>query len=218
MPQQPFEISSQPLSPPGDFALVATLGERPRLRLVPTGLGAPRELRLEGWNVSGGRFSRDGRHVYATARQGVGTVRTLKLPVDGSQGTVLPESVQNIQAISPDGKRFLCLDEKGRPGITSEAGDPLEPLSWTLESGEAIEAWNEADELLLTHPEDAVHLRVDRVQLTTGRRTLWQRLVPPDPATTIRMSEVRVSGDGKTLGYTCTRVLVSDLIVAEGLK
>jgi hypothetical protein len=206
------------LNPAGDFALVATLGDRPRLRIVPTGLGAPRELRLEGWDASDGRFSRDGKHAYAIARQGTGPVRTLKLPVDGSQGMVLPESVQNIQAISPDGKRLLCLDAKGLPGITSDGGEPPRPLSWTLESGEAIVAWNEADEVLVSHPEDAVHLRVERVQLSTGRRTLWQRLVPPDPATTIRMSEVRVSGDGKTLGYTCVRVLVSDLIVAEGLK
>jgi hypothetical protein len=206
------------LNPAGDFALVATLEEKPKLRMVPTGLGAPRALGLDGWEASGGRFSRDGKHVYATARQGGGPFRTLKLPVDGSQGVVLPESVQTIQAISPDGKRLLCLDAKGEPGITSEAGEPPSPLSWTLKPGEAIVAWNEADEVIVTHPEDAVHLRVDRVELSTGRRTLWQLLVPPDPATAIRVSEVRVSRDGKTLGYTCARILVSDLIVAEGLK
>jgi len=206
------------LNPAGDFALVATLGDAPRLRMVPTGLGAPRELGLERWDASAGRFSRDGRHVYATARQGAGPVRTLKLPVDGSRGAVLPEFVQNIQALSPDGKRMLCLDAKGQPSITSEAGEPPRPLLWTLEEGESIVAWNDADEVLVTHPEDAVHLRVERVQLSTGRRTLWQRLVPPDPATTVRMSDVRVSGDGQTLGYTYVRVLVSDLIVVEGLK
>jgi hypothetical protein len=79
-------------------------------------------------------------------------------------------------------------------------------------------AWNPNDELLVTHPEDVVHVRVDRVVLATGRRTVWQRLVPPDPATTIRMEEVRVSADWTTLGYSCDRVLVSDLLVARGLK
>ncbi len=186
--------------------------------MIPIGLGVPRELGLEGWDVSGGRFSMDGKYVYATARQGAGPIRTLKLPVDGSRGIVLPESIQNVRAISPDGKRLLCIDAKGQPGITSEEGEPLKPLPWTLEPGEAIVAWNTADEVLVTHPEDAVHLRVERVEVSTGRRTVWQRLVPPDPATTIRMENVHVSGDGKTLGYTCARVLVSDLIVAEGLK
>jgi dipeptidyl aminopeptidase/acylaminoacyl peptidase len=206
------------LNPAGDSALVLPPGDKAKLRMIPTGLGAPRELGLEGWNVVGGRFSMDGKYVYAAARQGAGPIRTLRLPVDGGRGVVLPESVQNVQAISPDGKRLLCLDAKGQPGITSEAGEPPRPLAWNLEPGEAIVAWNAAEEVLLTHPEDAAHMRVEQVELSTGRRTLWQRLVAPDPATTIRMQKVRVSGDGKTLGYTCDRVLVSNLIVAEGLK
>jgi hypothetical protein len=206
------------LNPAGDFALVLTPGDKAKLRMIPTGLGELRELGLEGWDAVGGRFSMDGKYVYAAARQGAGSIRTLKLPVDGGRGVVLPESVQNVQAISPDGKRMLCLDAKGQPGITSEAGEPPTPLAWTLESGEAIVAWTAADEVLVTHPEDAAHLRVEWVELATGRRTLWQRLVAPDPATTVRTHKVRVSGDGKTLGYTCGRILISDLIVAEGLK
>jgi eukaryotic-like serine/threonine-protein kinase len=206
------------LNPAGDFALVGTLGDRPKLLMVPTGLGMSRELGLEGWSASDGRFSMDGTFVFASARQGTGPVRILKLPVDGSKGVVLPESVKNVQAFSPDGKRILCLDAKGQPGITSEAGESLKSLPWILQPGEAIVAWNAADEVLVTHPEDAIHLLVERVQLSTGQRTLWQRLIPPDPATTIRVSEVRVSGDGKTLGYTTNRILVSDLIVAAGLK
>jgi hypothetical protein len=49
------------LNAAGDFALVGTLGDRSRLLLVPTRLGAPRELGLDGWNPSSGRFSMDGK-------------------------------------------------------------------------------------------------------------------------------------------------------------
>jgi hypothetical protein len=131
---------------------------------------------------------------------------------------VLPESIQNVKAFSPDGKRLLCVDVKGQASIASEEGGTPKLLPWTLEPGEAIVAWNETDEALLTHPEETTHLRVDRIELSTGRRTVWQHLIPPDPATTIRVFNVRVSRDGRTLGYTYTRVLVSDLIMAEGLK
>ena len=206
------------LNPDGDFALILIPGDKPKLRMVPTGLGVPRELGLEGWDPTGGRFSMDGQHVYAFARQGAGPIRILKLPVDGSRGSVLPESIQNVKAFSPDGKRLLCVDAKGQPSLISEEGETPRPLPWTLEPGEAIVAWNETDEALLTHPEDTIHLRVDRVEISTGRRTVWQRLVPPDPATTVRVFNVRVSRDGRTVGYTYTRVLVSDLVVAEGLK
>jgi hypothetical protein len=202
----------------GDLALVATPGDKPKLLVVPSGLGVARELGLDAWEVSGGRFSTDGRWVYATVRRGNGPTRILKLPVDGSPGVLLPESIQNVQVISSDGKRLLCLDANGQPRITSEAGEPSAPVPWRLQPGDAIVAWSADDELLVTHPEDVVHVRVDRVVLATGRRTVWQRLVPPDPATTIRMEEVRVSADWKTLGYSCDRVLVSDLLVARGLK
>ena len=160
----------------------------------------------------------DGKQVYAFARQGSSPIRIMKLPVDGSRGSLLPESIQNVKAFSPDGKHLLCVDAKGQPSITSEAGGTPRPLPWTLASGETIVAWNETDEVLLTHPEDTTHLRVDRIEISTGRRTVWQRLVPPDPATTVRVFNVRVSRDGRTVGYTYTRVLVSDLLVAEGLK
>jgi hypothetical protein len=206
------------LSQAGDLALVVTPGENRRLRIVPTGLGPSRELALEGWFVASARFSVDGKQVFVIARQGNGPIRIHKLPIDGGRGVMLPESVQNLQAISPDGKRLLCLDGKGQPFLTSEAGGLPLPLAWTLAPGESIVAWTSADEVLVTHPEDAAHLRVERVKLATGRRTLWQRLAAPDPVTTIRMQKVRVSGDGETVGYTCSRVLVSDLIVAEGLK
>ena len=206
------------LNPSGDSALILIPGDKPKLRMVPTGLGVPRELGLEGWDPTGGRFSMDGEHVYAFARQGTGPIRILKLPVDGSQGSVLSESIQNVKAFSPDGKHLLCVDGKGQPSITSDQGGTPKPLTWTLEPGEAIVAWNETDEALVTHPEDTIHLRLDRVEISTGRRTIWQRLVPPDPASTVRLFNVRVSRDGKTAGYTYTRVLVSDLLVAEGLK
>ncbi len=207
------------LTPDGDYALLLIPMDKPKLLMVPTGLGVPRELGLEGWDPAvNGHFSMDGKYVYAFARQGSSPLRIMKLPVDGSHGSLLPESIQNVKAFSPDGKHLLSVDVKGQASITSEEGGASKPLPWALEPGEAIVAWNETDEVLLTHPEDTTHLRVDRVAITTGRRTVWQRLVPPDPTSTVRVFNVRVSRDGRTLGYTYTRVLVSDLIVAQGLK
>ncbi len=208
----------QDLNPAGDFALVLIPGDHSKLRMVPTGLGVPRDLGLEGWDPTTGRFSKSGTHVYATARQGAGPIRILKLPVDGSRGVLLPESIQNIKAYSPDGKQFLCIDAKGHPSITNDDGGTPRALSWALEPGEAIVEWIAADEALLTHPEDALHLRLERVELSSGRRTFVQHLVPPDPASVTRLYNVRASGDGKTVGFTFTRIPVSDLLVAEGLK
>ncbi|MBK8725503.1 MAG: protein kinase [Holophagaceae bacterium] len=208
----------QDLNPSGDLALVFLPGEQPKLVAVPTGLGAPRELGLAGWAPTGGRFAKDGHRVFATARQGAGPLRLLSLPVDGGPGSLLPGSIQNVKAAAPDGRSFLCVDAQGRPSLAGEDGVTVRALPWTLEPGEAIVDWLAPDEALLTHPEDALHLRLERVELSTGRRTVWQRLVPPDPGNVTRLYNVRVSGDGQTIGYTYTRILVSDLLLAEGLQ
>jgi hypothetical protein len=208
----------QDLNADGDLALIYLPGDPPRLQLVPTGLGAPRDLGLPGLIPASGRFTKDGRHVIAAARQPGGALRTLKLPVDGSPGRALPEGIQNIRAASPDGSRFLCVDGKGRPSLAGEDGSVATDLPWVLEPGEAIVDWLAADEALVSHPEDARHLRLDRVALSTGKRALWQRLAPPDPGNVTRLYNVRASADGNTVGYTYTRILVSDLIVAEGLQ
>ena len=91
-------------------------------------------------------------------------------------------------------------------------------LPWGLEPGESIVEWTALNEALLTHPEDALHLRLDRVELSTGKGTFCQRLVPPDRASVTRLYNVRVSGDGKTVGCTDTRILGLDLLMTEGLK
>ncbi len=208
----------QDLNPDGTFALVSLPGDHPKLQIVPTGLGESRDLGLDGWDSATGRFSKDGTHVYAAARQGTGPIRIMKLPVDGSRGTLLPESIQNIKAYSPDGNHLLCINAQGQPSTTSDEGGAPAALSWTLEPGEAIVDWIAPNEVLLAHPEDVLHLRLERVAMDTGKRTFWQRLVPPDPANVTRMYNVRVSGDGNTVGYTYTRILVSDLLVAERLK
>ncbi|MBL0314038.1 MAG: serine/threonine-protein kinase [Holophagaceae bacterium] len=207
------------LTPNGDYALILIPEDKPRLLMVPTGLGVPRELSLEGWDAAvNGHFSSDGKYVYVFGVQRAGPARILRLPVDGSRGSVLPESILNVKAFSPDENHLLCVDTTGQPSIASAESGTSRPLPWQLGSGESVVAWTWPTEALLAHPEDATHLRVDRVDIATGRRTVWQRLVPPDPATTIRVYNVRVSRDGRTVGYTYTRILVSDLIVAEGLK
>lgn len=208
----------QDLNPAGDAALIFVPGEHPKLRIVPTGLGEPRDVGLPGWYPTRGRFTKDGRNVLATVRQGEGPLRLLRLPVDGSPGDLLPGSIQNVKAASPDGRSFLSVDAQGHPAIAGDDGAARKPLPWVLEPGEAVVDWLAADEALLTHPEDATHLRLERVELSTGRRTVWQRLVPPEPGNVTRLYNVRVSGDGQTVGYTYTRILVSDLVVAEGLQ
>jgi hypothetical protein len=60
-------------------------------------------------------------------------------------------------------------------------------------------------------------VRIDRVDVRTGKATLWREIVPADRTGMTRVSSVRISADESTVTYTVQRLL-SELYVAEGLK
>ena len=64
-------------------------------------------------------------------------------------------------------------------------------------------------------PSNVPH-RVFRVDLSTGQRTLWKELHPPQVAG-IRLSQVSVTPDGRSFLHMYSRLL-SNLYVADGLR
>ena len=59
--------------------------------------------------------------------------------------------------------------------------------------------------------------RVFRLDLKTGKRTLWKELFPEDSAGVVGTDVVRLTPDGKWYAYSYLRVL-SDLYLVEGLR
>ena len=57
--------------------------------------------------------------------------------------------------------------------------------------------------------------KVFRVDLETGRRTLWKEFIPSDPSATIR--RILLTPGGKSYAYAQNRNL-SELYLVEGLK
>jgi hypothetical protein len=58
---------------------------------------------------------------------------------------------------------------------------------------------------------------VDRVDLRTGRRTLWKTLAPPDAVGVEAVNTVLVTPDGRSYCYGYLKSL-NDLFVLNGLK
>jgi hypothetical protein len=56
-----------------------------------------------------------------------------------------------------------------------------------------------------------------RVDVATGRRSLWKKLSPPDPAGVQALFPIVLTPDGNSYAYGCFRVL-SDLYLVDGLK
>jgi hypothetical protein len=58
---------------------------------------------------------------------------------------------------------------------------------------------------------------VDRIDLATGRRTLWKELMPPDPVGVIWIGAVRIAADERSYAYQYSRSS-SELFLVEGLQ
>jgi len=59
--------------------------------------------------------------------------------------------------------------------------------------------------------------RVDRLDLQTGKRTLWKELIPSDPAGVETIGPIMITPDAKTCIFGYHRML-ADLYLVEGLK
>jgi hypothetical protein len=59
--------------------------------------------------------------------------------------------------------------------------------------------------------------RLIRLDLETGRRTLWKDLAPADPAGLQGITSIAITPDGQTCAYSVGRTL-SQLYLVEGLK
>ena len=206
------------LSPDAKWALIGTIQKTGRMRLVPTGAGAERELALEGWDLLYGRFSGDGTRVFAVAVRGDGPPTLVEFPLSDPKGRVLDIQAQNLIDFTPDGKQLLRRDDKGRVILVPIGGGAPRTMSWTLEAEEFIAGWTPQGELLITHAIDPARVRVDKINLDSGARTPVQTLVPPDPVGIVGSAFLVMSRDGKSLGYSFSRVVESNLLVADGIE
>ena len=59
--------------------------------------------------------------------------------------------------------------------------------------------------------------RLDRLDLTTGRRTAWKTLMPEDPAGVVDVQRPVVTPDLSAYAYSYARYL-QDLFLVDGLR
>jgi hypothetical protein len=208
------------LSPDGKWALTRSFTkDGARLMLLPTAVGEPRPIQVEGIRVLGGGFlPPDGRRLGVVGNEpGKGTrAYVLDLPA-GKPRAFTPEGMTNGAAISPDGRQFACNDAAGRPTIYPiDGGDPR-PIQG-LEPGDIPFQWSADGGTLFVRREGEMPQRIYRYSLASGSKTLWKELMPADRAGLIRIENVWVTPDGAHYAYSINRVTNSDLYVVTGWK
>jgi serine/threonine protein kinase len=138
---------------------------------------------------------------------GMGEVYRAKDIPDGKPSAITPEGVSFLfHTMAPDGKSVVASGVDRRPAIyPTEPGEPravpgleLEdiPLKWTAD-GASIFVYRPS-----TPP-----LRVEKVDVKTGHRTLWKEIRPPDPSGVEQVGPIEITPDETSYVYSYRRAL-----------
>ena len=108
------------------------------------------------------------------------------------------------------------MNAEGRPVIIPSIGGPGRSIPGILPEEEPLQ-WRDGGRALLVWNPRSFPVKVDRVDLKTGERTLYRELNPHDHAGTHDFNGPRFTPDGHSYIYGYYRTL-SDLYLVEGLR
>ena len=119
-------------------------------------------------------------------------------------------------SISPDGTRLAVLGAGPGIAIARMDGGAAKPVPGS-EPGDRPVAWSADGSALWVFRRGQVPARIDRLEIATGRRQEWKKLIPPDPSGVVSIADLRITPSGDSYFYSYRRIL-SELYVAVGLR
>jgi hypothetical protein len=119
-------------------------------------------------------------------------------------------------AVSPDGQYVVGVggDQKGYLYPTA-GGDPK--LVNGLEPGDLPISFSQDGHAIYLYRTGEVPAKVYRLELATGKKTVWKQIAPLDPTGVSTIGPILMTPDGKSYVYGFHRT-VGDLYLVEGLK
>jgi len=212
------------ISPDGTRVLAMTRTAGPQLVLYPTGPGEA--VRIPNHGISDyfmAVWLPDGKHILFTGVAPDGAQRCYFESVDGTEFRALSPAgfslalAQPAGARAPDGHSFVAIDANHVARILSLDGSAKPRSIPGIQPWETPLRWSADARSLYVARLDVTPVKIERLDLTTGARTLWKVLMPAEPAGVQSLYAVQISPDRGWHFYSCWRVL-SDLYAVDGLK
>jgi Tol biopolymer transport system component/predicted Ser/Thr protein kinase len=212
------EGGASALSPDQKWVLVVTPITPGQLRLLPTGAGETKSLTSDSINHQWARWFPDGkRFVFSGNETGRG-VRFYMQDISGGKPQAISSEGVEAQdfAISPDGQMVVGIgpDQKGYI-FPVAGGDPR--IVKGMEAGDLPINWSQDARSIFLYRTGEVPAKVYRLELATGKKTVWKEIAPLDPTGVSTIGPILMTPDGKTYVYGFHRTL-GDLYLVEGLK
>jgi eukaryotic-like serine/threonine-protein kinase len=210
------------ISPDAKWAIALASSRAPsQLVLLPTGTVQTRPLTRDGIHHQAAVWTPDGKRVVFVGNEPGHGSRYYMQDLEGTTPRVItPENVSvfgnDPVVISPDGKFVAAAGSDGRivlypldggaPHQIPKLADGSEPLRWCPDNRS-----------LMVYHSGNLPARIFRVDLETGRQTLWKELMPSYRTGLGGISAVRVGADCQSFGYSAW-YSPAELWVAEGLR
>jgi len=196
-------------------------GSPPRIMLLPTGAGEPRDLPVPGIEACTGLgWTRDGRLLVSGFEAGKGKRVYRK---DPKTGNLTPMTEQGVYfdafmppKASPDGTSFLARSRDGTVIVPlRERGGEPRPVK-SVEAGEKVVGWCADSRSLFVVRWGPFPIQVWTLDPDTGHRQK-ARTIDPKGYHGAPAENVFLTPDGKR-GAMLTRLWHSELFVVRGLK
>lgn len=204
------------LSPDGKWvACIETKGPRTSLTLLPTGAGEARSIGPPGMHYERVEWFPDGRRILFEGSEPNRPARTFVLDVDGRNPIPLTPEGTTASRVSPN-QKYVTMVAGGKLSLLPIQGGAPKVIA-TLEPGESVIQWS-ADSrfLFLRRLEGPASLKINRLDVATGRRQFWKELGAPD-SVGVQMGPVVMTPDSQAYAYSFQRD-ISTLYLARGLK
>lgn len=206
------------LTPDQKWAIMYTLDSPAQLRLLPTGAGDAQVLTNDTINHQWVRCFADGkRFLFSGDEPGHGVRLYVQDLSGGKPEPITQEGVNGLTfAISVDGQQVAAIGPDDKGYLYPVAGGAPRPIAG-FQPGEHPIGWGQDASTLYVYQPGEMPAKVYRLELATGKRTLWKQFLPADPAGVATIGPILITPDGKSYVYGFHRHL-ADLYLVEGLK
>jgi serine/threonine protein kinase/Tol biopolymer transport system component len=206
------------LSPDGKSVVAQTQDTPSQLKLLTTGAGEGTVLTKDTVNHSWARWFPDGKRLLFSGNEpgkgvrlytfDIASGKSQPITAEGVNGTafVISPDSQMVAGIGPDQKGYLYPTAGGEPRAIPGLNAGEQPITFSSDN-----------HFLYVYQPGELPARVDKLDLQTGKRTLWKQLMPSDPAGVETIGPILITPDAKTCIFGYHRML-ADLYLVEGLK
>ena len=199
------------------WALSVAPGPPTQLVVYPAGAGERRVLDAgKIVDYQSAKFFPDGKHALECGNESGRAARCYVQDITGGPPRPITPEGTSDGLVSPDGEKVLVRGPEGKYLVYPVAGGAPRPLLWLAPDDVAIR-WTLDGGAVLSYKAAQVPARVERVDLSTGRRALLRELAPVDRTGVVNIFYVCFSDREKSYAYSFTRIL-SRLAIVQGVK